>query len=203
MSMEIKKYLYHPINSVMYVMVEDNNALVIDPNVSEEAEQYMDLRRVNNVLIILTHEHCDHITGVNRLKEKYNAKILCSQKCAEGIQDSHSNLSAFYNILIGDKKWDCEMKPFVCNADSTFEQQLEYDWGEHHLVLHETPGHSKGSICILMDGKYFFTGDSLIPRIEVTTKLPGGSKKQYREITRPYLDYVINGRIEILPGHEI
>lgn len=203
MEIEIKKYIYHPIESIMYVVVENKNALVVDPNMSEEAEQYMDLRKVSNMLIILTHEHCDHITGVNRLKEKYNAKVLCSQKCADGIRDSHSNLSDFYNILIEDKGWCGKMEPFICNADDTFEEQLEYDWESHHLILHETPGHSKGSICILMDDKYFFTGDSLIPEREVVTILPGGSKEQYREVTKPYLDCVINNRVQILPGHEV
>ena len=68
------------------------------------------------------------------------------------------------------------------------------------LVLRETPGHSTGSICIEVNKKYIFTGDSLVDGAKIITRLPGGSKKAYKEITKPYLDS-LNKDVVVFPGH--
>ena len=64
----------------------------------------------------------------------------------------------------------------------------------------ETPGHSPGSICILINDKYIFSGDSLVDGNKVITRLPGGSRKDYNQITKPFLEGLSEDSI-IFPGH--
>lgn len=55
---------------------------------------------------MLTHEHFDHITGIERLRSRTNSKIICSKVCAERICDSKKNLSFYYGEPIEIKDID-------------------------------------------------------------------------------------------------
>ena len=67
--MNINTYSFYPIDSNMYVILENKKALIIDPCVSEEAKEYLKSEQVKEILVLLTHEHYDHISGVNWLRE--------------------------------------------------------------------------------------------------------------------------------------
>lgn len=198
--LNIKKYIFEPINSVMYVLISETKALVIDPNISRDAEIYLKKHSVDDVLILLTHEHCDHISGVNWFRKQFNTTVLCSKRCAENIANSHRNFSEYFNILIEGRDTDFTMDPFTCTADEVFETDLEFNWNEHKIYLKEAPGHSKGSSIIILDNKYLFSGDYLIPDNRVFTKIPGGSKKDYEEKTCPYLES-IKDKMIVMSGH--
>ena len=57
-----------------------------------------------------------------------------------------------------------------------------------------------GSICISIEDRYIFTGDSLVQGAKIVTRLPGGNKSLYKEITKPYLETFPKDAI-IYPGH--
>ena len=67
----------------MYVIIENDNALIIDPH--EDDEILKRLENIKNVTILLTHEHPDHISGVYWFQEKFNCKLICTKYCAEYI----------------------------------------------------------------------------------------------------------------------
>ena len=67
-------------------------------------------------------------------------------------------------------------------------------------MLKETPGHSKGSICIFLDEKVMFSGDTLVTGFNTIVRLPGGSKKDFYSITIPYLKQ-LDEDIVVYPGH--
>lgn len=93
-----------------------------------------------------------------------------------------------------------KIQPYACKADSTFEEEEQRTWEGHSLLLRETPRHSKGSICILLDERYLFSGDSLVTGYPTITRLPGGSKKEYEAVTLPYLKS-LNPELMVYPGH--
>ena len=45
-----------------------------------------------------------------------------------------------------------------------------------------------------------FTGDTIVDGKRIITKLPGGSRKDYAEITKPYLES-LDLDIIVFPGH--
>ena len=158
--------------------------------------------------MILTHEHYDHISGVNWLKENFeNVCVLCSQLCADALDNPCRNLSEFWEVLFIGKEEEIRecvknmnIQPYYCKADETFEGEYEFIWQEHKVFLKETPGHSKGSICILVDEKILFSGDTLVTGHETILRLPGGSKKDFAGITLPYLES-LDKEIMVYPGH--
>ena len=85
--MEIRRYESGLLSSNMYVVVEGHRAIVIDPfdDVSPATGLTIDY-------ILLTHEHYDHISGVNTWKKATGALVLCSKACAENIQNQRRAL---------------------------------------------------------------------------------------------------------------
>lgn len=75
------------INSNMYVLTHSGSALIVDPWVSNEAEELLRSAQISQCTVLLTHEHYDHISGVNWLRAQYPCRVVCSETCARGIAD--------------------------------------------------------------------------------------------------------------------
>ena len=66
-------------------------------------------------------------------------------------------------------------------------------------VLH-TPGHSDDSICLLVDGKNLFTGDTLMVGSVGAISMVGGDQKDLFVSLTKLLN--LDDRVEVYPGHE-
>ena len=81
-----------------YIIYDENTlqGMIIDP--ACEDSQIIDYIEQNNIKIekiYLTHCHFDHISGVNWLKEKYNASVIAFYIEEEGIKNKNINLSEY------------------------------------------------------------------------------------------------------------
>lgn len=195
------------IDSSMYLVPGKDSCLVVDPCVSAEAEELLQELRIHNCVVLLTHEHFDHISGVNYLRELLPCQVICSENCGKRIVDSRKNTAAYITTLMVEKTAEEQEKfsalvnmRYTCCADRTYSGQMKLAWENLTLTLRETPGHSPGSQIIEIANRWYFTGDSLIPREKIITRLPGSSKKAYIEVTRPYLESIPAGSI-LFPGH--
>lgn len=195
------------IRANMYVLLHGDAALVIDPSVRAEVEQLLRKAHIKNCTVLLTHEHFDHISGVNHLRELFPCQVISSQMCAERMADPRKNGAAHFAALFLNHNDRDQAKMAVeidtqysCKADMTYTGHMELRWEDLTFTMKETPGHSLGSQIIAIDHKWYFTGDSFIPGQTVITRLPGGSKRQFDTIARPYLKTIVSGNI-IFPGH--
>jgi len=192
--------------SNMYLFTEQKNAFIIDPCISEGMLGYLEDNHLIVDYIILTHEHYDHISGVNMLKDKFNCQIICSTSCAEEMQFPNRNYSKYFDVLMevlpeGSEGISSSMiQPYSCYADVTFHEQMSLEWQGHRIEMITTPGHSKGSICILVDHQDLFSGDSLLRDYPTITRLRGGSSKAYKEKTMAYFKSLPR-MITVYPGH--
>lgn len=203
--MDIETFTYELIDSKMYILMENSSVIIIDPNLSDDANRLLKSKCFDDIMIVLTHEHYDHISGVEKLRQEFNCVVYCSKKCHQNMQSSIKNGSKYFKALFMDKEPDRlseaeKILPFVSYGDVVFEDKKEFAWEGHNVVLIETPGHSSGSICIQVDDKYLFTGDSLLKGTKIITRLPGGSKKEYGDITFPYLQS-LDKNLYVYPGH--
>lgn len=201
--MQIKTFRFLPIDSRMYLITEGDQAVVVDPCIDQQALTALEGLEIRQITILLTHEHYDHISGVNWLKERFPCKVLCSAACAACLPDDKKNLSRYFDVLMTGRFQQESVQrthPYTCEATDTFEGYSVRKWQGHVIEMRETPGHSPGSICIVMDGKYLFTGDSLLKEDEIITRLPGGNRRQYEQITKPYLES-LPGELYVYPGH--
>lgn len=199
--MQILSFPGQYIDERMYVLQSGNRVIMIDAVRNEEADAYLEQVRPDNVWIILTHEHMDHIYGVNDWKEKFPCRVLCSHTCSTAISSPKLNLARYQEVIFGKNRGRSEIDfDYQCRADQTFEEEYSFDWQGHSFRLYETPGHSGGSICILLDDSAVFTGDTLLKNDPVITRLPGGDRNAYRQKTLPFL-HSLPPDIYVYPGH--
>lgn len=199
--MKINRYASKLLASNMYIITEKSHAIVIDPFADTSVADGLEIDK-----IILTHEHYDHISGVNAWKSTTNAAVLCSKACADNIKDPRRNLSNHFKEFCELQTWvqidrmPTENPNYSCKADEWFEDEMSFDWRGHKWHLFELPGHSSGSIGILLDSQHFFSGDSLLENSEIELRMPGGSRKNWKEISIPRLKRKINN-VRVYPGH--
>lgn len=189
------------LDSNMYLIKENDHVIIIDP--CQELSIYEEQCCYD--LIILTHEHYDHISGVNLWKKKTGAKVLCSCLCAENIKNPKKNMSHHFDVFYDLQNFVEVSKrivvdDYICEADETFNEQTNFIWQGHSVKLYECPGHSKGSILIIIDGKYLFSGDSILKNYLTECRFPGGSKKDWETIGFPLIKSLDNS-MEVYPGH--
>lgn len=199
--MEIRRYESDLLLSNMFIVIEGGHAVVIDPFRDTTPGDRLKIDK-----IILTHEHYDHISGVNTWREKNRAPVLCSKACAESIQDCRMNMAYLFEGFCELQTWiKVEKKPnadsfYTCSADEVFEDRFDFQWKSHDFHLFEVPGHSAGSIGIMIDGKYFFSGDSLFENWDIELRFPGGNREKWESIGKPRMDSLPKG-LKVYPGH--
>jgi len=124
----------------MYTIKSEKKLIVIDPFVSVELLDYIEGNLLTVDYIILTHEHYDHISGVNWLKDKFNTKVICNDKCAEAIINPALNFSKYFNILFElmpkgkGTNIPKEIVPYSCFSDITFKDNMTIDWVENKFL---------------------------------------------------------------------
>ena len=91
MSIKVTKVASDLLVSNMYILESNGRYILIDPCVAE-----IDIDDNCVDYILLTHEHYDHISGVNHWKERTNATVLCSKNCAKNISNPSKNLSKYF-----------------------------------------------------------------------------------------------------------
>lgn len=204
--MQVLTFATPLLKSNMYLVEEGGRGVILDPFFSQEFARSI-LRACEAVdYIILTHEHYDHISGLDALRERFRCPVLCSEACGRRIGDPGYNLSryqdAYLTLQTGETVPE-ELLPiqeYAAHADDTFVGQRTLRWQGHELLLTETPGHSPGSVCVLLAGKTLFVGDSLMRDNSMVTRLPGRDKRSYQQITLPYLA-ALPPDVLVYPGH--
>jgi hydroxyacylglutathione hydrolase len=160
-----------------YIVHDDisNTAIVIDPSWQmKEIEKKLSKLEMKLSAILLTHSHIDHVFDAEKLSNKYNAPIVMSQIEYEYYKfDSNNLITVKHEEIIN------------------FENIV--------IVSLITPGHTKGSICYLIDNN-LFTGDTLF--IEGCGICWGkGADPSDMFDTMQYLKTRIDKNVLIYPGH--
>jgi hydroxyacylglutathione hydrolase len=190
----VKRIINNPIDSNSFVLYRKGykNCVVVDPGTlgCENLLLFLNKSELIPEYIILTHEHFDHIWGINKLKDVYNSKIVCSEVCSVSITDIKKNMSVFYN-QVGFKTYP---------ADIIVDSSSSILWHNIPIRFMETHGHTDGSMCILVDKK-LFTGDTIIQNSKTVVKFPGGNREKLRLSLNMIFSRFMDKDIYVYPGH--
>lgn len=204
---KIKKYVFPYIDSNMYILIENGEALVIDPHISNDAYRYLQKEHVRKALILLTHEHFDHTCGIPWFREHYETAVICQEEALDARRQKHFCRPMVVSLILSDrgegekmKRLEEEYSPHTFTAEQTFEKELSFMWQGHTIRMEHLPGHSPASSLITLDEMCVFTGDSLIPDAEPTIRWPWSDAKAYHEKALPRL-LQIPEEYMVYPGH--
>jgi len=202
----IKSYAFELMDTKMYVIDDGKEAVVIDP--FECSEVISDLSTRDKVYILLTHEHFDHISGVNAFRERLSQDILsvfCSKKCNDIMSTDKNNTRRFPLLFLKDRDLFHYVKenykfPYICSADSIFDDKLSLEAAGHDFEIISMPGHSPGSSIIIMDNDILFGGDNILGnRNEIS--FPDSDKEYYENVILHFLNNYNNQEAMVYPGH--
>ncbi|MDD2523474.1 MAG: MBL fold metallo-hydrolase [Endomicrobiia bacterium] len=174
-----------------YFVYDDitQKAIIIDPGQDDETV----INKINALnlkpeLLINTHGHFDHILADDIIRKKYNIPLAIHKIDLPMLLDSSENASTMIGI-------PTEIKPAEILFDK--EEEKEASFCKYSIIY--TPGHTHGSICILMN-EFLFSGDTLFCGSIGRTDLPGGGN--YQEIIQSLNKLKkLNKKIIVYPGH--
>lgn len=197
----VSVFRYDSFLSNCYVLDSEDGegVIVIDPFISEELFDRIANSDPSEVLVVLTHEHFDHTTGVNEIKRRFGAKLVCSKACSERISQKRNNrpLSIMGNARLTELYGKVPL--YECSADIVFDGPFELEWHGTELEFTPTPGHTVGSVCIKI-GDYAFAGDSALLNERTVTRFPTGDQTDYDGKTVPFL-LALDPNTQVMPGH--
>lgn len=82
--MQIQRIPFPPVGSNMYVVTQGRDAIVLDPWPDETTMQRL---QGYHVLLVLTHEHVDHISGLGRMQRALAARTLWQENCTPWLRN--------------------------------------------------------------------------------------------------------------------
>ena len=186
--MEILEIAVGPLRTNCYIVVsERKNAVVIDPGFeSEKIVAKAKAAGANVEYVLLTHGHYDHICAGEGVKKAFPGCKSAVMK--EDLELCRNPELAFPGVTGG-------IEPDMLLEDGDV---IKVDELSFKFML--TPGHTKGSACIIC-GEKMFSGDTLFSRACGRIDLYGGSAKEMRASLKKLggleVDY------EIFPGHGV
>lgn len=176
------------LNNSYLVVSDENNAVLIDPSSDFNAIDSM-LKKSGAALkfIFLTHGHFDHIATAGEFTKKYGAKLVVSEKDAEMICDETKSLAYMFTSRFNPLRADILVK----DGD-------ELNLDELRFTFIETPGHSKGSVCILC-GDTLFSGDTVLENSIGRTDFYGGNLTEIMNSIKKIA--IMDENLKLLGGH--
>lgn len=173
-----------------YIVYSENTlkSIVIDPG--GDAETIFKNIKDNNLdvkYIVLTHGHGDHIGAVEKLRDILNAKLLIHKDDVNMIKNPEMNLS---NMMV---------RAVSLEPDEVLKDGDKMQVGDLEIEVIHTPGHTRGGICLKIDG-HLFTGDTLFKRSIGRTDLSGGDYDALINSINNNI-FTLEDNTIVLPGH--
>ena len=180
------------IKTIMAGMYEENCYLVMDEKTKELAiidpggqpellEEEIKLLDAKPKFIILTHGHMDHVGGVVELINKFNIPFYVNEAEEKYMENDQ--------YVFGS----------LPKASGYLKEGDTLTLGSYIIKVIETPGHTAGGICFLIDDK-LFTGDTLFQGSIGRSDLAGGNGMQLVKNIKEKL-LPLGDNIEVYPGH--
>ena len=177
-----------PTNCYLLTDEQTGKTAVIDPGFyNSQLEKAVQKHQV--VMILLTHGHFDHITGVKKLAVETGAKIYMDAADSDFPMKPELNLSSAMGLDA--------IEPFV--PDVQLHDGSTIELGSLQIKVMHTPGHTRGGCCYLV-GDTLFSGDTLMCGTVGRTDLPTGSYEEIRKSVQRLRD--LPGEWRVRPGHE-
>lgn len=152
-----------------YLVLDDDVSILIDTGLENSKTGL--IKKLDHLLgerslsyLVLTHTHFDHVGNAAMLKETYKAKVIVQESESENLKRGKTLIPQGTNPLTR----------FLVKIGRTIKQFNEYSpvepddlVGEKHFLtpkcyLIHTPGHSKGSMSLIVNDEVALVGDAMV-----------------------------------------
>jgi glyoxylase-like metal-dependent hydrolase (beta-lactamase superfamily II) len=192
-------------------LVHDEGWILVDTGIPHTAERVMRTLQQLGIepsdvrLILLTHGHIDHAGSTRALQELTGARIAIHYRDQELLEQGRvvappmwNAAGRVMNALLARITRHMHFAPARADIVIGDEGLTLAEFGIHGQVI-PTPGHTWGSVSLLLDTGEAFTGDLGGWRGGAPQIPPAGDDPQ--EIVRSWSKVLDTGAITIYPGH--
>ena len=184
--MKVESFITSPIGTNTYLVSENGRGILIDVG-SDGEDLYLYALKEGITLeaVLLTHGHFDHANGCAELQQK-GIKIYIHEADAEKLY-TYKGMASFAGVKLNAFKAD----EFVEDGETLSLM------GKKINVLY-TPGHSKGSVCYVIDDSVF-CGDTLFCGSYGRYDFYDGDLNELKNSAKKI--FSLNGDYKLYPGH--
>jgi glyoxylase-like metal-dependent hydrolase (beta-lactamase superfamily II) len=189
--LRIESVVVGPFEVNCWIAVADADAaIVVDPGADPDAiAHFLSQGRLRVAAYICTHGHVDHVSALAPLCRRFPAPIAMHRADAAWAFSEGNAMPPYYDPPEKPDRLERQL-----GEGSRFE-----DGGLAWEVL-ETPGHSRGSVCIYLPGqKTLFTGDTLFAGSAGRTDLEGGDARALGRSLKRLA--ALPDDVAVYPGH--
>lgn len=178
-----------------YLVYEGNHAVLVDTSLKQYRDKILETCKSKNVrLIVLTHGHADHIQNAAYLSEALDAPIAMHRADYELSKDNMTEPLYAHNILgklilalsmkslRHDKIQQFEPKVYLQDSDSLA------SYGVQARVI-ELPGHTKGSIGLIIGKTDIIVGDALMNMFYPSKSMLYGNREIMEKSVKKISDF--------------
>lgn len=181
-------------NGYVFACGRTGEAVVVDPG--DEVEGLIARVRDEGLRvrhILLTHAHLDHVTGVDAARAAFGAPVWL-----------HRDDQPLYEAVVQQGLLFGLQVPAQSPVDRFYGDGGAPAFGDWHVTVHHTPGHSPGGVCLELGAPgaqpLLVVGDTLFAGSIGRTDLPGGD---YPTLIRSIRDvlFAFPDETPVLTGH--
>jgi len=194
--LKIQTFIFNPFEENTFVLFDETlECIVVDPGCYEaeerhELETFIADQKLRVKAVVNTHCHIDHVLGNYFVKERYNIKLLISQK-EEPLLKAAKVLAPNYGLSLFHE----------ASADGYLQEGETVTFGNQTLNVLFVPGHSPGHIAFYHEqSKSLIGGDVLFHNSVGRTDLPGGSYNLLIESIHKKF-FTLPDETTVYPGH--
>ena len=143
--MQIERIPFPPIGSNMYVVTQGRDAIVLDPWPDEATMQRL---QGYHALIVLTHEHIDHISGLGRMQRALSARTLWQENCTPWLRNPGNTTPVLLAALSVSR--GAEARDFLRGLHHICGQKGSHQ--QDHQPKEQHPGHMEKAKCRRLPG---------------------------------------------------
>ncbi len=172
-----------------YIIHDGKHGILIDP--ADNATALLNVindQKIDIEAILLTHGHGDHLGALNEVRDTLQVPVYLPKNDLIVYNTPSMNLARMLGLEEPTKA------PDVLIEDG---EVLDFKMGPVRAI--ETPGHTPGSMCFLIDNSVLISGDTLFEGSIGRTDFEGGSWEEMKKS----LDFLMTlpDELQVLPGH--